>query len=85
MTREEFIQQALSFPPADRAWIADHLEQSLANDGFATPETAASWSAEIERRIAAFERGDLTAVEDKAALANARRRLAEHRAGRNAV
>jgi putative addiction module component (TIGR02574 family) len=77
--RDEIVQQAMGLPPADRAYVADAIEQSLADGGFATPETAAEWVVEIERRVAAYDRGELSAVDGEAALKNMRRRLAEHR------
>ncbi len=57
-TREEIIQQALALPLEDRAYLADVIEQSLKSDDFATPELAAAWMAEVERRAQAYERGE---------------------------
>jgi putative addiction module component (TIGR02574 family) len=62
-TREEIVQQALALSIEDRAYVADVLEQSLASRDFPTPEIAAAWAEEIERRAAAYERGE-TSVED---------------------
>jgi len=78
--RDEIVQQAMSLSPADRAYVADVLEQSLPTGGFATPEIAAAWTAEIERRIGAFDRGELSAVDMQASLENMRQQLARHRA-----
>lgn len=60
-TREEIIQQAMALPIEDRAYVADAIEQSLGGGDFATPEIAATWMAEIERRALAYERGETTA------------------------
>lgn len=78
--REDIVQQAMNLPPADRAFVADALEQSLSSGGFATPEIAAAWATEIERRIAAYDRGDLPASNMETALENIRQHLASHRA-----
>jgi hypothetical protein len=55
-------------------------ESPLPDEGFATPEIAAAWSAEIDRRIAEYDRGDLKAVDAKTALDVIRRELAKRRA-----
>lgn len=80
IAREEIVQQALSLSPADRIYVADALEQSLASDGFATPEIASAWAEEIERRIATHDRGGAPAAEMETALERIRRQLVEHRA-----
>ena len=49
--REEIIQQALGLPSEDREFVADTLEQSLPHADFASPEIAATWSEEIDRRM----------------------------------
>jgi len=46
---------------------------------FATPEIAAEWAAEIDRRMAAYDRGDAQAVGAKAALERVRALLEQHR------
>jgi putative addiction module component (TIGR02574 family) len=81
-SRDEIVQQAMALPPADRAYVADALEQSLDAGGFATPEIAAAWIAEIERRIAAHDRGELPASDMETALQNMRRHLEQHRANK---
>jgi putative addiction module component (TIGR02574 family) len=78
--REEIVQQAMTLPPADRVFVADALEKSLASGGFSTPETAAAWAVEIERRIEAYDRGELPASDMETALQNIRQHLANHRA-----
>jgi hypothetical protein len=78
-TREQIAQQALALPPEDRTYVADLLELSLTNGGFATPEIAAEWAAEIDRRIVAYDRGETQGVDAQTALERIRARLAEHR------
>jgi putative addiction module component (TIGR02574 family) len=80
--RDQIVQQALSLTPEDRAFVADALEQSLAGQGFATPEIASAWAAEIERRIAAYDRGEVQGVDADAAIRRMRQFLEKHRAGK---
>ena len=65
LNREQIAQEALALPPEDRTYLADVLEQSLTSGEFATSEIAAEWSAEIDRRIAAYDRGETAAVDAK--------------------
>lgn len=78
-TREQIAQQALALPLEDRTYVADVLEQSLTSGEFATPEIAAEWAAEIDRRIAAYDRGESQGVDAQMALERIRIRLEEHR------
>jgi hypothetical protein len=78
--REQIAQQALGLPEEDRAYVADLLEQSLASVGFANAEIAAAWASEVERRLEAYDRGDVQAVAADVSLERMRRYLAEHRA-----
>lgn len=78
-SREEIVEQVMALPPADRAFVADAIDQSLGTGGLATPEVAAAWAAEIERRIAAYERGEMVAVDMDISLERMRRHLEEHR------
>jgi putative addiction module component (TIGR02574 family) len=56
-TREAVLREALQLSPSDRAILVDALEESLDRDNFATPEIAAAWSEEIDRRVAAHQSG----------------------------
>ena len=69
--REKIAQQALALGPEDRVYLADVLEQSLAAGGFAT--------AEIDRRVAAYDRGEVQAADFETALAHIRQHLGDHR------
>jgi putative addiction module component (TIGR02574 family) len=77
--REQIAEQALALPPEDRTYLADLLEQSLTNGEFATSEIAAEWAAEIDRRIAAYDRGETKGVDAQKALERIRTRLSAHR------
>ncbi len=80
--RDEIVNQALGLEPEDRAFIADKLEESLSGEGFATPEIAAAWVTEIERRIAAYDRGEIEALPGHTAIDRIRERLEQYRAGK---
>ena len=77
--RDQIVEQALTLTPEDRAYVADKLAQSLATNGFATPEIAAAWAEEVEGRIAAYDRGDVKAAGADVAIDRMRRHLAEYR------
>lgn len=79
-TVEQLAQQALALGPDDRVYLANVLEQSLSTGGFATPELAAVWSAEIDRRVTAYRRGETQPTDADAALERIGQRLEEHRA-----
>lgn len=78
--REQVLQDALELPPEDRVFVADRLEQSLSRGEFASPEISAAWNDEIERRLAAFDRGEVEAVDADSAVERMHRFLADHRA-----
>jgi len=79
LLRDEIVQQALSLPPEDRAYVAELLEESLQECDFATQEVADAWSREIDRRIQAYKRGETTPVDADVALQHMRNALEEHR------
>jgi len=74
--RDDVLQQALALSPEDRAHLAGLLEKSLIqHGGFATPEIAQAWNAEIERRAQAYDHGQMPADDWKIALARMQSRL----------
>lgn len=78
--RDQIIQQALALPPEDREYMADLLEGSLPFADFRTEQIADVWTREIDRRIAAYDRGETTAMDFDVALDNMRQALEAHRA-----
>ena len=84
-TREVLLQEALLLSPDERALLVDALEESLDHGEFATPEIAAAWSEEIDRRLAAYQRGETKAVTVDQALDHIRQSLAECRAGQTTL
>lgn len=77
---EQLAQQVLALEPGDRAYLADVLEQSLATGSFATAELAEAWTAEIDRRLEAYKRGEARPSDADLALERIRQRLDQHRA-----
>jgi len=65
-------REALALTVAERALLADRLLQTLnLEDG----ERMRRWGREAERRLQAFERGEMAATEGPEAVAAIRRRL----------
>ncbi len=77
--RDEILQHALALDLADRAYLADELERSLPSTAFASDEIATAWSEEIDRRIAAYDRGETTAISFDSAINHIRTALSERR------
>lgn len=73
-TLKELEQQARSLSPEERASLAESLLESLQAGHIA--EVEAAWAKEIERRVAAYERGDATLVPAEEVFAKARRIIA---------
>lgn len=76
---DQLAEQALKLEPNDRAYLADLLEQSLPASGFGDAEIGDAWSREIDRRIAAYDRGETQAISVEASLQHARETLARSR------
>lgn len=70
--REAILQQALSLPPDDRAYVATALEQSLSGDAVSSEALL----AELNRRSAAYHSGTAIARPADEVLADLRRRQA---------
>lgn len=69
-TASEIAQRAKQLPPEERERLVDELLVSLNESAYAELDSA--WSAEIERRLAAYDRGDVQAVSADEVLAKAR-------------
>jgi putative addiction module component (TIGR02574 family) len=70
-TLQELEQQARSLSPDERARLADVLLESLRDAPIA--EIEATWDREIEKRVAAYDRGELETVSAENVFAEARR------------
>lgn len=65
-------REALRLPPQDRALLADALLGSL--DDEAARGVEAAWAVEAESRLAAYRRGEVSAVDGPAVLRELRHR-----------
>ena len=72
-------RHALALPLEDRIYLADLLELSLTTESV-SPELVTAWTAEIDRRIEAYDRGQTHAVDAETAMREMTRALAERRA-----
>lgn len=77
--RDAVLQQALTLTDKDRAFLADALERSLPPSVFESEEVAAAWSEEIDRRIAAYDRGEMETISLEESLREARQVLDKQR------
>lgn len=61
--RDQIVAQLLDLPIEDRIHVRDILDESLQGEGAfgIDDQAAAAWTAEIDRRIAAYDRGEATA------------------------
>lgn len=75
-TSEEIFQEAMTLSPEVRADLAERLIGSLAED--VSPEITEAQLAEVRRRIAEVESGQVELIPGDEVLASARRLLAEH-------
>lgn len=65
----ELAQRSLSLSPDDRARLAEILLSSLEAEPMTDIEAA--WDDEIRRRLAAYDRGDVLAVDAETVFARA--------------
>lgn len=69
-TADELALRGKRLPPAERERLVDELLASLNEP--ATTELDAAWDAEIERRLAAYDRGEVQALPAEEVFAKAR-------------
>lgn len=74
-TADTILGTALTLPPDERAWLAEELIASL--DEGQDAEIEAAWAAEIEKRIAEVESGEVETVSWEDARARIRAKLAK--------
>jgi putative addiction module component (TIGR02574 family) len=67
----ELAQQGKALPPEERSRLVEILLESLHEGSLA--EVEAAWDTEVERRLAAYDRGEIVALDGEAVLAKARR------------
>ena len=71
LTYKEIVSEAMKLPPRERADLADRLWISVD-----TPEAvAAAWDAEIERRAAQLDAGEVETIPCEQVIAELRAKL----------
>jgi putative addiction module component (TIGR02574 family) len=65
-------KQAMQLPDVDRALLADHLIESLSR---VSPALRDAWVAEADSRLAAYQGGEIAAVDGPKAMAELRSRF----------
>ena len=66
----DLAERAKSLPPQERSRLVDLLLESLHEPS--TLEVQSAWEAEIEHRLAEYDRGDVQAVDAEGVFAKAR-------------
>jgi putative addiction module component (TIGR02574 family) len=77
-TADELFQRAMALAPDDRVALADRLYQSVEPED-ATDDWDPAFLAELEERVARYERGETQARDAFEALEESRRKLRERR------
>jgi len=67
----ELVKRGRALAPQDRERLVDQLLESLNEP--AAAELDAAWEAEIERRLAEYDRGEIRAIDAEEVFAKARR------------
>ena len=75
-TSEEIFNDAVALPPDVRAELTERLVASLAED--VSPEITSAQLAEVRRRIAQVESGEVELTPGDEVLARVRNLLAQH-------
>ena len=74
-SNDEILQQLLSLPVETRAALADKLLESLDPPD---ERNQRLWAEEAERRIAAYERGEIDAIPGEEVFAKLRAKFPKH-------
>jgi putative addiction module component (TIGR02574 family) len=69
---EQLEEQARALSPDDRAKLAQSILESLHTP---VAEVEAAWAEEVERRVAAYDRGEIPSIPAEDVFAEARRFL----------
>ncbi len=64
--------ELMALPANERLFLGERLVESV--DGFASPEIAEAWSAEIANRLGDYESGKVTGIPSAEVHAEIRRR-----------
>lgn len=71
--REQALERAFNLSSEDRRILIGRLQKSLDEGDLAADEVRAAWSIEIDRRLDAYDRGELPAVDAEVAMREMRR------------
>jgi putative addiction module component (TIGR02574 family) len=77
MTMRALEKEVLQLPPQSRVELAEKIIESL--DDFASPEVAAEWDKEIERRVAEIRSGSEKGIAAEEVMRQAKRAVNEAR------
>ena len=66
----ELAELGKALAPEERSRLVDMLLESLHEEPLA--EVEAAWDVEVERRLAAYARGEISAIDGEVVLAKAR-------------
>jgi putative addiction module component (TIGR02574 family) len=77
MTLRLLEKEVLELPPRSRVRLAEKIMESI--DDYATPELAAAWDDEIERRVKDIQSGAEKGIPAEDLMKEARRVLSETR------
>jgi putative addiction module component (TIGR02574 family) len=80
--RDAVLEQAMNLDEENRAFLADALERSLSTTESVSAEISDAWSQELDRRMAAYQRGETSAVSFEESIEFLRKSLMEHRTQR---
>jgi putative addiction module component (TIGR02574 family) len=67
----DLAERVKALPIEDRSRLVDLVLESMHEGSLA--EVEAAWDAEVEQRLAAYDRGELVALDGEQVLAKARR------------
>ena len=70
-TVADLVRRGKALPPEERERLVDQLLESLNEPAAAALDAA--WDAEIERRLAAYDRGEVQAIDAEEVFAKAAR------------
>jgi putative addiction module component (TIGR02574 family) len=70
----ELVQKGRSLPPEERERLVEGLLESLNESASSSLDPA--WEAEIEKRLAEYDRGEVQAIDAEVVFAKARKFLA---------
>jgi len=76
LTETELLEHVLELSATQRAAIAQRLLESLEPQD-ADPDAERAWADEIERRVAAYDRGETASVDAGEAIDRIRQELRE--------